>query len=56
MYPAHSKVGRGKLVLRHFVSYFPIFRRILKAVRVEWRNLTPRFASTTEHNKSKYTF
>ena len=42
MFPAHSKVGRGNLVLRH--SPFPTFRRILEALRVEWLNSTQRFA------------
>ena len=37
LYPSHSVVSRGKLMLR-----------ILEALCVEWRNSTPRFASTPE--------
>ena len=40
MYPAHSRVGRENLVLRHSV---PTFRPVLEALRVEWRNSTSRF-------------
>ena len=50
LYPTHSRVGRGNLVLRH---------RILEVLRVEWQNSTPRVASTPERrngniNSSKY--
>ena len=36
LHPAHSRVGRGNLVLIHSVA---------RCITVEWRNLTPRFAS-----------
>ena len=57
LYSAHSRVGRGNLMLRYS---FPIFCWILEALRVEWQNSTPRFASTPErrngniHGLSKY--
>ena len=45
LYPAGSSVGRGSLVLRHFVPIktppFHTFRRILEALCVKWQNLTP---------------
>ena len=43
MYPAHSREGRGYVVLRHII--FLTFLRIPEALRVEWRNSTPRFVS-----------
>ena len=57
LYPAHTRAGRGNLVLRHSVPHFeyptPNFGG------VEWRNLTPLDASTPERrnrsiNLSKY--
>ena len=45
MYPAHIRVGRGNLVIRHF---FPILHQILEALRVEWRNSTSRYVLTPE--------
>ena len=47
LYPAHSRVGRGNVVLRHSVPHFPP-SFFLEALRIEWRNSTPRFGSTQE--------
>ena len=57
LYPAHCRVGRGNLALRHSVPHS--FCWILKALRVEWQNSTPRLPSTPEQrneniNLSKY--
>ena len=43
MYTAHSRVDRGNLV----------FFRILEALRVDWWNSTPHFASRAERKKYK---
>ena len=55
LYPAHSRIGRGNLVLRHYTT----FCRILEALGIEWRNSTPRFAtrrSPLEEIKYLFTF
>ena len=44
LYPAHSMVGRGNLVLKHSVPHF----LPNAGLRVEWQNSTPRLASTPE--------
>ena len=36
LHPVYNREGRGKHVLRRFVSHFPP-----RALRVEWRNSTP---------------
>ena len=51
LYPVYNRVGRGNLILRHSVHLFPTFRRILEALRVEWRNSSLRFSSTPEQRK-----
>ena len=43
----------GNLVLRQLI--FNTFNRILKALRVEWRNLTPRFAFLRHSEEIKMT-
>ena len=48
--PPHSRVG-GSLVLRHSVSHFPPNYMLSFALRVEWRNSTPLFASTPMRRK-----
>ena len=58
LYPAHSRVGRGNLVLRHSVPHF-LPNCVLEALRVEWQNSTPRLTSTPERrngniNLNKY--
>ena len=44
LYSAHSRIGRGNLLLRHSVHIktvtFPTFHRILEVLRVELRNST----------------
>ena len=40
LYPAHSRVGRVNLMLRHSVSNFRPYSA--SVLRVEWRNSTPR--------------
>ena len=56
LYSAHSIVGRGNLELKQF---FLQFSPNLEALRVEWRNPTPDFASTPQRrngniNLNKY--
>ena len=55
LYPAHSTVGRGNLVLRYSVPHFPPSSGDIAC----WRNLTLRFALTPERrneniNENKY--
>ena len=37
LYPAHSKVGKWNLVLKHSISHFPASSGVLQALRVQWR-------------------
>ena len=43
-------------MLRHSVPHFPNKRRILNALRVEWRSSTPLFASTLERRNVNINF
>ena len=57
LYPAHSKVGRGNIVLRHCVPHFLPNSGVW--MRIEWQNSTPRLTSTPERrngniNLNKY--
>ena len=53
LYPARSRVGREKLVLRHSIPKVGTFRRNLETLRIEWRNSTPRFTSPSRKGKNR---
>ena len=52
LYPAHSRVGRRNILLRHSAPHFPP-----NSGSIEWRNSTPRFCTRVKKwNKFKQVF
>ena len=48
LYPAHSRIGRGILMLKYSVPYQHYSRRICQALCVEWWNSKRRCAPTSQ--------
>ena len=49
----HIGFAYMKIWQKHYMFLLPTFRQVLKALRVKWLNLTPRFASGLKGAEAK---